>query len=291
MPEQECVLPSPAKVNITLRIVSKRADGYHDLVSTFIRIDGVEEVSVRFRDICNGNGKDVVQTYNARIDGENLINSAISFLRKRNLPIPPLEVKVWKRIPPGSGLGGGSGNAASILHWAKSRWGGDVTPMETSAIGADVPFLFSGYRAALVRKIGDDFTPIEPLEGYAFLFLIPNWRVPTTYAFSKLDQHYTSSGWPMDEGAAIDETLELLNRLKRGDRVGLLPNDFLPALAEHSNAYEEIFRSVENTGALAWGLSGSGSAAFAIFEGSCEAQRSKQKLSSCRLIDRIMVFA
>lgn len=106
MREQECVLPSPAKVNITLRIVSKRADGYHDLVSTFIRIDGVEEVSVRFRDICNGNGKDVVQTYNARIDGENLINSAISFLRKRNLPIPPLEVKVWKRIPPGSGSAG-----------------------------------------------------------------------------------------------------------------------------------------------------------------------------------------
>jgi 4-diphosphocytidyl-2-C-methyl-D-erythritol kinase len=286
---QECNLPSPAKVNITLRIVSKRANGYHDLVSTFIRIDGVEEISIKFRDTCDG--KDVVQTYNIRIDGENLINSTLSFLRKRNLPIPPLEVKVWKRIPPGSGLGGGSGNAASILHWAKSRWGGDVTPMETSAIGADVPFLFSGYRAALVRKIGDDFTPIEPLEGYAFLFLIPNWRVPTTYAFSKLDQHYASSGWPMDEGAAIDETLELLNRLKRGDRVGLLPNDFLPALAEHSNAYEEIFRSVENTGALAWGLSGSGSAAFAIFEGSCEAQRSKQKLSSCGLIDRIMAFA
>ncbi len=289
MSGQECNLPSPAKVNITLRIVSKRANGYHDLVSTFIRIDGVEEISIKFRDTCDG--KDVVQTYNARIDGENLINSTLSFLRKRNLPIPPLEVKVWKRIPPGSGLGGGSGNAASILHWAKSRWGGDVTPMETSVIGADVPFLFSGYRAALVRKIGDDFTPIEPLEGCAFLFLIPNWRVPTTYAFSKLDQHYAGSGWPMDEGAAIDETLELLNRLKRGDRVGLLPNDFLPALAEHSNAYEEIFRSVENTGALAWGLSGSGSAAFAIFEGSCEAQRSKQKLSSCRLIDCIMVFA
>jgi len=289
MSGQECNLPSPAKVNITLRIVSKRANGYHDLVSTFIRIDGVEEISIKFRDTCDG--KDVVQAYNIRIDGENLINSTLSFLRKRNLPIPPLEVKVWKQIPPGSGLGGGSGNAASILHWAKSRWGGDVTPMETSAIGADVPFLFSGYRAALVRKIGDDFTPIESLEGYAFLFLIPNWRVPTTYAFSKLDQHYTSSGWPMDEGAAIDETLELLNRLKRGDRVGLLPNDFLPALAEHSNAYEEIFRSVENTGALAWGLSGSGSAAFAIFKGSCEAQRSKQKLSSCRLIDRIMVFA
>jgi 4-diphosphocytidyl-2-C-methyl-D-erythritol kinase len=95
----------------------------------------------------------------------------------------------------------------------------------------------------------------------------------------------------MDEGAAIDETLELLNRLRKGDRVGLLPNDFLPALAEHSNAYKEVFRSVENTGALAWGLSGSGSAAFAIFEDSYEAQRSKQKLSSCSLIDRIMVFA
>ena len=285
MSGQECNLPSPAKVNITLRIVSKRANGYCDLVSTFIRIDGVEEISIKFRDTCDGK---TWFKHNARIDGENLINSTLSFLRKRNLPIPPLSEGLETNSP-GSGLG-----EVVMLHlsfWAKSRWGGDVTPMETSVIGADVPFLFSGYRAALVRKIGDDFTPIEPLEGCAFLFLIPNWRVPTTYAFSKLDQHYAGSGWPMDEGAAIDETLELLSRLKRGDRVGLLPNDFLPALAEHSNAYEEIFRSVENTGALAWGLSGSGSAAFAIFEGSCEAQRSKQKLSSCRLIDCMMVFA
>jgi 4-diphosphocytidyl-2-C-methyl-D-erythritol kinase len=95
----------------------------------------------------------------------------------------------------------------------------------------------------------------------------------------------------MDEDAAIDETLELLNRLKRGDRVGLLPNDFLPALTEHNDAYKEIFCSIEKTGALAWSLSGSGSAAFAIFKDTCEAQKSKQKLSSCRLIDRIMIFA
>ena len=242
------ILPTFAKINLTLRVMNKRPDGYHNLVSTFIKIPSGEVLYVSESTA----GIDVVNA-NINIKGENIILKALRVAREEGFKIPPLNVKLHKSIPPGSGLGAGSGNAAAILKFFQAE---RIAPK----VGADVPFLCSGLDMAVVSGIGDNVEPAKnaglPPHG---VIAIPDWHIDTKNAYNEIDTMLSG----FDTLLARTEMRDMYYA-NVGKKVGLLPNDFLKVLLKDYPKYKDLFSMFEQAGADAWGLSGSGSAVFAV---------------------------
>lgn len=245
------IIPSFAKLNLTLRVVNKRPDGYHNLVSTFLRIPSgdVLYVSPASGNTASGNNDEV--TANIHLDGENIVAKALRLAREDGFKIPPLKVEIHKSIPPGSGLGAGSGNAAVILKWIGAE-------RVAAKVGADVPFLCSFMNIALVSGIGEHIEAVKEHAPHGVI-AIPEWQTNTRQAYADLD----ALGFGVDTMLARIESRDIYHA-NVGRKVGLLPNDFLKVLVKEHPKYNELFRIFERAGADAWGVSGSGSAAFAV---------------------------
>jgi 4-diphosphocytidyl-2-C-methyl-D-erythritol kinase len=256
------VLPAFAKLNLTLRVTGRRADGYHELMSSFLRVPSGETLFVT-----PGVNEDGVEMtgLDLSFSGENIVSKALRLAREAGAEIPPLRVSIAKALYPGSGLGSGSGNAAAILRCLAPRYPG--LPWEDIAgrVGADVSFLFSGLQAARVSGIGERIEPLQipNLNGCA---AFPDWDVGTGSAYAALDAAYPK-GYPMNGEDARAELDQILSRLGRGERIGLLPNDFTPPLLADHPRYRELFKLFERAGSSGWGITGSGGAAFALFSG------------------------
>ena len=240
------ILPSFAKINLTLRVTNKRKDGYHNIVSTFLRIPSGDVLYVSEASA----GTDIV-TADMYLPGENIVAKALRVAREEGFRIPPLNVKIHKSIPPGSGLGAGSGNAAAILWWLGAE-------RVAAKVGADVPFLVSGLNIASVSGIGEHIEPVKEAAPHGVI-AIPEWETNTKEAYSELD----AMGYEVGIMLARKEMMDIYHA-NAGRKVGLLPNDFLKVLIKKHPKYNELFRMFEQAGAYAWGVSGSGSSAFAL---------------------------
>ncbi|MDR1049322.1 MAG: 4-diphosphocytidyl-2C-methyl-D-erythritol kinase [Synergistaceae bacterium] len=251
------VQPSAAKVNLSLRVTGRREDGYHDIVSLFLRLPSAETLL-----ISETEGADEVRVSGAEIQGENIVSRALRAARETGFDIRPLGVEIVKTLYPGSGLGGGSGNGAALLRWLAGPDDGPEWRAAARKTGADVPFLFSGCPLALVSGTGDI---VEPLESLAANLLVafPDWNVNTENAYEQLDRRGESHRLP--DPAARAEALRLSERLRGGEKAGFLPNDFAPFLMEKFPGYARLFDVFDDGGAFAWGITGSGGAAFALF--------------------------
>lgn len=241
------ILPSFAKINLTLRVVQKRPDGYHNLVSTFMRIASGDVLYITE----SSTGRDIV-TADIPLEGENIVAKALRVAREEGFRIPPLNVKIHKSIPPGSGLGAGSGNAAAILWWLGAE-------KVAAKVGADVPFLASGLSIASVSGIGEHIEPLKEACPHGVI-AIPDWKTNTKQAYAELDE----MGYEMMGLMLARKEMRDIYHANAGRKVGLLPNDFLKVLLKEHSKYNELFRMFERAGADAWGVSGSGSAAFAV---------------------------
>ena len=240
------ILPTFAKINLTLRVIGKRPDGYHNLVSTFMRIPSGDVLDISESPA----GVDIVNA-NIPLKGENIVAKALRIAREDGFRIPPLNIKIHKSIPPGSGLGAGSGNAAGVL----VLFGAErVAPK----VGADVPFLCSELNMALVSGIGEHIERVKSHEVHGVI-AIPNWETETKSAYQELD----TLGYEVDTMLARIEARDIYHA-NAGRKVGLLPNDFLKVLLKKHPKYNELFRIFQDADADAWGVTGSGSAAFAV---------------------------
>ena len=240
------ILPSFAKINLTLRVMNKRSDGYHNLVSTFLKIPSGDVLYISESTA----GIDIVNA-NIPLKGENIVSKALRVAREEGFRIPPLNVKIHKSIPPGSGLGAGSGNAAALLQLLGAE-------KVAAKVGADVPFLCSGHNIALVSGIGDRIESVKEHEPHGVIE-IPDWQTDTKSAYQELDE----LGYQVDTMLARTEQRDMYHA-NAGRKVGLLPNDFLKVLLKDYPKYNELFAMFERAGADAWGVSGSGSSAFAV---------------------------
>ncbi len=252
---------APSKLNLTLRVVGTRSDGYHNICSLFYRNDATEQLTICVKKA--NNVSDSVTTEPFPIPGENIISRCMHVLRRTesfaNLPF--LDIGIHKTIPPGTGIGAGSGNAAAFLRWAV-RFAGTVLPDGVcESIGADVPFLFEGSKLALVGDIGIVRERLSLDRVFNVILVIPDWFSNTRRAFSKLDSFFKGS-FPLDEPGARAEAFDVIGALSAGRRVGLLPNDFSGVLFREHPEYELLADLGYSSGVPAYGLSGSGSAFF-----------------------------
>ena len=228
-------------------MINKRPDGYHNIVSTFIKIPSGDILYVSESTA----GIDIVNA-NISITGENIVLKAIRAAREAGFKFPFLNVMIHKSIPPGSGLGAGSGNAAAILLWLGAQ-------KVAAKVGSDVPFLCSGLNMAVVSGRGDQVEPAKNAVPPHGVIAIPDWQINTKNAYDEIDS--MTSGF--DTLLARTEMRDMYYA-NAGKKVGLLPNDFLKVLIKDYPKYNELFSLFEREGADAWGLTGSGCAAFAV---------------------------
>jgi 4-diphosphocytidyl-2-C-methyl-D-erythritol kinase len=248
-----------AKLNLSLRITGRRGDGYHNLVSLFLRLPPVEALLIAK----SQDGRDSVRTWGLEFEGENVVTRALRHAREEGLEVPFLDVEIFKTLCPGSGLGAGSGNAAAVLRWLAGSAGASAWWNAALKTGADVPFLFSELPVALVSGVGEVLEPLEPLEGIFVTVAFPRWVTGTENAYERLDRWYGNT-YPLNEAAARTEAEVLYQRLRAGESVGLLPNDFMPCLMANFLEYRALFELFDKSGYTAWGVTGSGAAVFAL---------------------------
>ncbi len=166
-------LDCPAKINLFLEVLRKRADGYHDLSSVFLAVDLIDKLTVEARD--DGKLSLTCTEPGIPLDKSNLVIRAADALRQQYGVRDGAHFHLEKRIPSGAGLGGGSSNAAAALRAANTLWQLDLDTEMLAEIGAgigsDVPFFLHG-GTALCEGRGERITPLSPFPRHTPLVLV-----------------------------------------------------------------------------------------------------------------------
>lgn len=180
-----------AKVNLYLDVISKRDDGYHDIIGLFQTIDLCDLIEFHVTD---KPGQIKIQS-NVKIDGMNLIEKAFRIVSEYYRIDFGLEVKLFKKIPIGSGLGGGSSDAAATLRFLSkiTNIPEDIIFQIAQRVGSDVPFLIKG-GTALVKGRGEKITFLEPITDYTVNLFCPMINISTKMMYQKLTKEKYSKG-------------------------------------------------------------------------------------------------
>lgn len=186
--------PAPAKLNLFLHVIGRRADGYHLLQSVFQLVDVHDTVWLK----TNTSGEIIREAPLAGVPAESdLIWRAAKLLQEYTGCYRGVSLRLDKRLPMGGGMGGGSSDAATVLLALNQLWELDLPRQELMMLGlklgADVPFFIFG-RNAFVEGIGEIMTPIET-GPQVFAIIHPQVHVPTPDIFR--DPHLTRNSTPI----------------------------------------------------------------------------------------------
>ena len=248
------LLLAPAKINIGLKVLNKRPDGYHNLDSVFYPIPLYDIMEF------SKTNKFELITSGLTVDGEisdNLVFKAYELIN-RQYNIGGLRIHLHKTIPMGAGLGGGSSNAASTLIAINSifKLGLDNTKLAEMAkqLGADCPF-FIYNRPVNATGIGTRFTDVDlDLTGYHIVLIKPDLHISTAEAYSGVKL----------EGDNATLNLSALNNIDLWHNQ--FPNSFENHLFLKYPLLNELKESLYQQGAVYASMSGSGSSIFGIFK-------------------------
>jgi 4-diphosphocytidyl-2-C-methyl-D-erythritol kinase len=251
-----------AKVNLTLHILGKRPDGYHELESLVVFADLCDELSFRpaSEDRLSAEG-----SFAEAIDGENLIFKAKRIVADWLGREIQGEFHLKKNIPVAAGLGGGSSDAAAairLLLGAYSTLGADGFIERAAAVGADVPVCLYN-RAAWMRGLGERVTPAANLASLPAILVNPRIKVSTAEVFRRLGAPpYRPQEAPRSplENADLCDPVKAAALLKDGR------NDLeKPAIAIEPAVDSTLAAIRQQEGCLLARLSGSGPTCFGLF--------------------------
>lgn len=240
-------LPAPAKLNLFLRITGRRADGYHCLQTVFQLLDWGDEVQLHPRE--DGHITRLVPLPGVSEADDLSLRAARALqglARKQDRPWSGAAIGLHKEIPQGSGLGGASSDAATVLHGLNEIWrcGFSATQLADVALGlgADVPVFVGGY-SAWAEGIGEVLQPVALGERW-YVLLFPGEGASTAALFSDADLKRDAEPLIADQVSRYDD----------------LGNAFLPVLVKRSAAVARAVRDLGEYGQPR--LTGSGSTLF-----------------------------
>ena len=277
---------APAKLNLGLKVVGRRGDGYHLIESLFTPIDFADEIRVAVSPARNPGVKlecrhapDAQGSLDVPRGDANLASrAALSFLEKSGLSLA-VSLHLVKRIPVGAGLGGGSSDAGAVLRALDALVPGAVEPADLRALalslGADVPFFLSP-QTALVEGVGERITPIGGLPRLILVLANPGEGLATAEVFRAWDALHTTLT-PAEPGSTLRSLSDWLamdqeDSLAWSQRLGeILENDLEEPARRLCPAVGRIKARLLELGAQAAGMSGSGSTSFGIFSTQSEA--------------------
>lgn len=248
-----------AKINLGLKVHERRPDGFHNLESVFIPLKLVDILEVIKNDKLDDNKSTFYQS-GIQLDAmpeQNLVMKAYHLL-KSDYDLPSVQIGLHKMIPSGSGLGGGSSDAASMVLMLDKLFNLDLSIEKKQnyleILGSDCAFFLSN-TVSLVRGRGEIFEPIQmDMEGVYLVVIVPNVMISTAEAFRLIKP--TSSQYM------------LLEKLKRPmyEWMSSIFNDFEKVLFPKYPILKEIKRKLYDLGAKYASLSGSGSSIYGLFD-------------------------
>jgi 4-diphosphocytidyl-2-C-methyl-D-erythritol kinase len=256
------VTRAPAKLNLCLYLGPARDDGLHELRSLFCPLILSDRVEVTSADedevVCPG------------VEGPNLAGVALDALRARGWRSPPLRIEIAKMVPVAAGLGGGSADAAAVLRLAR----GEIAGLEELAagIGADVPSQLDPV-FALVGGAGERVEPL-PEPGQFAVVLIPfDWGLRAGDVYAEADR--LGLGRSAEELAEVEGRLRDAAEAQRSplDYTELLVNDLQGAALSLRPEIGEALAALEQVGARAVLVTGSGPTAVGLFDDIVAADR------------------
>jgi len=267
--------PAYAKLNLTLDILGRRPDGYHDLRMVMQSVGLADEVRV---EVGAAPGLAVTSDLPFLPRGEgNLAGKAVAaFFRETNLPQPGLAVEIKKHVPVCAGMAGGSSDGAAVLRVLRRACAPDL-PLEKlektgALVGSDVPYCIRG-GTALAEGRGEVLTDLAPLPLCHIVVCKPSYSISTPELFAQVH---------VQRLRFHPKTEEMCAALERGDleEVAMrLYNVFEEVLPRRYAQVFEIKNRLLDLGAMAASMTGSGPSVFGIFRDAGPAQAAAEALS------------
>jgi 4-diphosphocytidyl-2-C-methyl-D-erythritol kinase len=257
-----------------LQVGPRRDDGLHELCSLFASLELADELRVEPADadevLCRG------------VTGPNLAAAALDAFRA-HVDLPPLRVTIDKRIPVAAGLGGGSADAAAVLRAANALAGAPLDPPQLReigrALGADVPSQVDP-RHALVTGAGEGVEPVE-LPDMALVL------VPAEEGLSTADVYREADRLPSTRARLDAEAVRSLAAAPLAALARAMENDLEAAALSLRPRLAQTLAKLEEAGALAARITGSGPTAFGVFATATEAEAAADLFSGQALVTRL----
>jgi 4-diphosphocytidyl-2-C-methyl-D-erythritol kinase len=272
-PFSRCRVRAHAKVNLDLRVVGRRSDGYHELRTVFQALEWHDTVTVSRTDRPLEIAGDPLRM---PLDASNLAwRAAVALWRASGRRRSPsgARIAIVKRIPAQAGLGGGSADAAASLVALNRLWQCGLTTADLARIGeslgSDVPFFLTGGTALGLGR-GDELYPLPDLPAHAVVVGWPDRGVSTAEAY----------GW-FTERRALRAGSAPAGAPARGwdpDDLESCRNDLEAPVESHRPEIRRIRHLLEASGARLARMSGSGSAVFGLFRSAVDARRAARAL-------------
>ncbi len=263
--------PAYAKVNLHLAVGQPFQDGYHPIRSLFVLVDLPDDISITV----TGHRRFNVEVKGMeafQLNGEDTLTKAARLWCERaHFPLS-LQIDCRKRIPAQSGLGGGSSDAATVLHLLQ-EYAGDAALDEKTLgdialqVGSDVPFFLSSHSCAIVAGKGEEITSVEQRKLFLCLVMPTSFATSTSSAYSRLDE--IRSGSLITMGPTGEEIAEVF---KKSPAVwkSLLYNDFQRCM-EQQSFYDQL-EELRSACTGYSGLTGSGACWFFVSDDNRQVQ-------------------
>jgi 4-diphosphocytidyl-2-C-methyl-D-erythritol kinase len=263
-----------AKINLDLRVLGKRADGYHELRTIFQTVSLADTLDIVF----TPSRKTTIELEDAAGIPDNLVTRAARLLMDAMRATGRVAMRLEKRIPMGAGLGGGSSDAAAVL-LALPALAGKAVPLETLCVlgkqlGSDVPFFLLGGTAVGIGR-GTELFPLTDAPNRKGVIVAPAVHVSTAEAYRALSSRLTQESqenkifsfqshcWGVLDGAAG-------------------ANDFEAVVLERDSRLATLKKRLIRAGAAPAMMTGSGSALFGLFRDRGDAVRALERLGDVK---------
>ena len=271
-----------AKINLYLDVVSRRSNGYHNLVSIMQTISLCDLVTLDYLPAehtvitLSAAGNDTMPT-----DRRNLAWRAAELFLTETQRKGEVRIFIEKHIPMAAGLAGGSADAAAVLRGLNALCG---TPLSTNALcalgarlGADVPFCIVG-GMALVTGIGENLESLSPMQDCPVVIACQGKGVSTVWAYGRLDEKYGNFASPKTESDVPNRLSKLLAKGDFEASKELIFNLFEDVVPTVQPCVEPLKRIMMEHGAIASMMSGSGPSVFGVFGALSDAEKACESL-------------
>ncbi|HUF13606.1 MAG TPA: 4-(cytidine 5'-diphospho)-2-C-methyl-D-erythritol kinase [Longimicrobiales bacterium] len=291
---------APAKINLHLRIVSRLADGYHELRTIFQALELHDRLEAVIADETSVQVEGDAQTGPVE---DNLVLRAVRAFRDTVPDAPHARLRLVKRIPAGAGLGGGSSDAAAALR-AINTLAGSPLPLARlrtigGSLGSDVPFFLCGSPRAYGEGRGERLAPLAASPSAHVLLVDPGFPVATRDAFAWWDARHAQgpvgrgiagmADGARGTGAAGGERAPPLGASEDfASLAGWARNDFEDVVFERHPELRAIERALHGAGAILAMLSGSGSCVYGIFDDPARAEAAERHVRKVMPAARVL---
>jgi 4-diphosphocytidyl-2-C-methyl-D-erythritol kinase len=254
-----------AKINLDLRVLAKRPDGFHELRTIFQTISLADTIDIAF----TPGGKTAIEVEDNLGIPDNLAARAARMALETMRVTGRVELRIRKRIPMGAGLGGGSSDAAAVLLALPVLAGREVELPElcglAEQLGSDVPFFLLGGRAVGIGR-GSELFPLPDEPPLAGLLVVPGVHVSTSEAYHRLSPRLTSE-------SQQNKIFSFQSHSWRWGGREPACNDFEAVVFEQHRSLARLKRRLIGAGASLAMMTGSGSGVFGLFHTRAEAAR------------------